>query len=227
VQPNKKKLNSLLNQIYYLLAKDFKVEWRNKYGIASLLLYVLSSIFIIYIGLIQLDPRIWNALYWILMLFAAISTIVKNPSQESQARALYEYTLYSPYAVILSRYIYHAVWLIILGMMTMFILSILTIQPIRNFGQFILLLCLASASLSTIFTFVGFLGQKTNNPSTIIAILGFPLTIPIFLTILKISAQSMGMLHDTSVINDWMILSSIWIILAAISIILFPYLWRE
>jgi heme exporter protein B len=59
------------------------------------------------------------------------------------------------------------------------------------------------------------------------AILSFPLTIPILLTLIKLSAGAMRMIQDTSSENDILILVAIDLILLALSFVLFPFLWRD
>jgi heme exporter protein B len=96
---------SLVKEILILLRKDIRLELRNSYAISGILLYVFSTIFIVYMAFQKVQPDVWNALFWIIILFAAISAIVKSFVQENSSRQLYYYSLVGPIAVILQQFL--------------------------------------------------------------------------------------------------------------------------
>ena len=98
---------NLLQQVKTLIYKDATLEWRSKYAINSILLYVISTVFVCYQAFKSVDATIWNALFWIIMLFASINAINKSFVQESQQRQLYYYAIVSPRAIILSKIFYN------------------------------------------------------------------------------------------------------------------------
>ena len=59
------------------------------------------------------------------------------------------------------------------------------------------------------------------------AILGFPLVIPVLLTLIKLSANALRLMRDTGIEKDVMILVSIDLLLLGIALVLFPFLWRD
>ena len=59
------------------------------------------------------------------------------------------------------------------------------------------------------------------------AILGFPVIIPILVTLIKLSANALGLITDTAYTEDIFILLAIDAILVALSFILFPFLWKD
>ncbi len=82
-----------MHQVKSLLAKELILEWRSRYALNGILLYVVSTIFVCYLsfkGGIQ-GPT-WNVLFWIILLFASINAMVKSFVQEPVGRHLYLYT---------------------------------------------------------------------------------------------------------------------------------------
>ncbi|MEO0876522.1 MAG: ABC transporter permease, partial [Bacteroidota bacterium] len=71
-----------------LLWRDWVLEWRTRYALSGILLYVFATIVLVYSALLDIQPQVWNALFWIIILFAAVSAIVKSFVQESQQRQL-------------------------------------------------------------------------------------------------------------------------------------------
>src|SRR5688572_5280116 len=105
----------LLHQVKHLFVKEFFLELRQKYAINGILLYVVSTIFISYLSFKRiLNPGVWNALFWIILLFASVNAASKSFIQESKGRLLYLYTVASPQAVILSKMIYNAFLIVVI-----------------------------------------------------------------------------------------------------------------
>ena len=62
-----------------LLKKELLLEWKQKYAIYGLLLYSLSMVFVISIGLQNtLPPQAWNVVYWVILLFVSVNAIAKS-----------------------------------------------------------------------------------------------------------------------------------------------------
>ncbi len=217
----------LLNQIWTLFKKELILEWRQKYAISGILLYVFSTVFIIYTVFIQVEPRVWNTLFWIVMLFAAVNAVTKSFIQESGNRQLYYYQITDPIAVLLSKILYNTGLLLVIGMISFLAFSVLAGNPVRNYSLFVTAILLGSLGFSITFTFISAIAAQANNNATLMAILSFPLILPIILTLLKISAQALGLIQDSSVDTDILILIGINAMLLGLGLVLFPFLWRD
>lgn len=218
---------SLVKEILILLRKDIRLELRNSYAISGILLYVFSTIFIVYMAFQKVQPDVWNALFWIIILFAAISAIVKSFVQENSSRQLYYYSLVGPIAVIISKFIYNILLLFLLSLLTWVSFSVVAGNPVKDTAQFFLALFLGSVGFSITFTFIAAISSKADNNATLMAILSFPLVIPILLTLIKLSANALRLMQDTGVDKDILILASIDLLLLAMALVLFPFLWRD
>lgn len=218
---------SLIKSIFYLIQKEATIEWRQKYALGGILLYVCSTVFIVYLSFIQVGPKVWNTLFWIIMLFISVNAITKSFVQESGAKELYYYTLADPIAIILAKIIYNGLLLILLSILSYAIFALVAGNPVKDAGAFWIALLLSSIGFSIAFTFVSAIAAKASNNSTLMAILAFPVIIPILMTLLKLSANALGLIQDTGVWKDIMILLAIDLILLALTFILFPYLWRD
>ncbi len=218
---------SLLREILFLIQKEVLIEWRNRYAISGILLYVLSTVFIVYISFIQVQAPVWNILFWIIVLFASVNAITKSFVRENSNRQLYYFTLMNPLAVLFAKMLYNAGLLLLLSLLTWLIFGLITINPVTDYGLFFLAIFLASFGLSVVFTFVSAISAKADNNATLLAILSFPLVIPILMTILKISASALRLMQDTGIWKDISILLAINLMLVALGMILFPYLWRD
>jgi heme exporter protein B len=218
---------NMLQQTMRLLWRDWILEWRTRYALSGIVLYVLATIVLVYSALIDIQPKIWNAIFWVIILFAAISAIVKSFVQESQSRQLYYYNLVHPLALLLAKIIYNTTLLFVLSLLSWAALSLLTGNPVKETGLFVLAIFLGSMGLSIAFTFVSAISAKAQNSATLMAILGFPVIIPILLTLVKIGANALRLIQDTSISSDILILVAINLILLSVAILLYPFLWRD
>lgn len=218
---------STLREIGYLLQKEIVLEWRQKYAIGGILLYVVSTVFIVFLSTMDIQPQIWNILFWIIILFASVNAIVKSFTQENSSRQLYYYTLANPIAIICSKMIYNIGLLFILASLTYGAMSIVAENPVKDPAMFWAALFLGSVGFSITFTFISAIASKADNSATLMAILSFPLVIPILGTLMKISRNTLALEQDTSIGQDFLTLLAIDLILFGLAIILFPFLWKD
>lgn len=220
---------NFFSQISILLRKELVLELRMGYAISGILLYVLSTVFIVYSAFFQgvTNPMLWITLFWIIMLFASVNAIVKSFVQENGNRQLYYYTLMNPTAVIVSKMVYNITLLFLLSLLTWGALAFMVGNQINEFSGFLLALFLGSVGFSILFTFVAAISSKADNNSTLLAILSFPLVIPILMTLIKLSVSATGVLEDTSAIQDIGILIAIDLMLAGLALVLYPFLWKD
>lgn len=217
----------VVREIVVLLKKELLLEWRMKYAISGILLYVLSAVFIIYAAFAEVEATTWNALFWSIVLFASINAIVKSFVQENGSRQLYYYQIASPIALLVAKIIYNSGLLFALNLLTWAALAFMAGSPVQNNGLFFLALLLGSTGLSITFTFISAISAKADNNATLTAILGFPVAIPILLTLVRLSANALQNAGGMGIQRDINILVAIDLVLAGMAILLYPSLWRD
>jgi heme exporter protein B len=218
---------NLLKEIILLVRKETLLELRMNYAISGILLYVFSTIFIVYVAFVRLEPTVWHTLFWIITLFASVNAIVKSFIQENSSRQLYYYSLVNPLAILFAKIIYNILLLLLLSMLCWAGLGLVGGNPVKDVGQFLLAIFLASTGFAITFTFIAAIAAKADNSATLMAVLSFPLVIPILMTLIKISANALRLLQDTSVMQDVWTLVGIDLLLLAAALLLYPFLWRD
>lgn len=217
----------IVSEVLFLLKKDLLLEWRQKYALSGILLYVFSAVFIVYISTGDLRAPVWNIIFWIMILFASVNAVLKSFVQENSQRQLYYYQLAHPIAIILSKIVYNIGLLFLLSTLTFIAMTVVFESPVKNLQLFWLILFLGSVGFSITFTFVSAIATKADNSSTLMAILTFPIVIPILGTLIRLSANALGIISQTNYQNDVYILLAIDGILLGLAILLFPFLWRD
>ncbi|WP_215225918.1 heme exporter protein CcmB [Echinicola shivajiensis] len=219
------------NEIIVLIKKEITLEWRQKFALNGILLYVVSAVFITYlsVGAKQgnLSIPTWNALYWIIILFSSVNAVAKSFVQEHQGRQLYYYMIASPESIILSKIIYNTLLTLILALLGYTVFSIILGNPVQDQGMFILNLLLGSVGFSACLTMVSGIASKASNNATLMAILSFPIIIPILLMAIRISKNAIDGLDRGISLDKLFTLLAINAIIGVTAYILFPYLWRS
>jgi len=215
------------NLFLTLLRKEFIIEFRQRYAISGIVLYVFSMVFVVYIASIKVQPPVWNILFWLIVLFASINAVVKSFVQESGTRQLYYYQLVDPAMLILSKIVYNSVLLLVLSTLSYGAYSLVAGNPVKDLPLFALVICLGSLGFGIAFTFIASIAAKANNSATLMAILSFPIILPILLTLVRLSAISLRLIQDTAYQRDIYNLLAIDVILLTLTFLLFPFIWRD
>ena len=213
-------------EISFLFRKEMMLEWRQKYALGGILLYVTSTVFVVFLSFVKVLPDVWNALFWIISLFASVNAVAKSFVQENTARQLYYYQLAEPSAVILSKIFYNIFILLIINLLTFVVLGLMVGNPVLETPQYLLAILLGSIGFSITFTFISAIAAKANNSATLMAILSFPVVLPILITLIRLSKNAINA-KVSSWSGDIQTLAAIDAILIALCFVLFPYLWRD
>jgi heme exporter protein B len=221
----------LAREIWSLVRKEVLIELRMQYALSGMLLYLISSMFLGYItfelGMVPMSKPTWNVLFWVIMLFVATNSITKSFIQESKDRQLYYYTIASPQSIILSKIIFNSLLMMLL-MITGFVVYIVLLgNPVDDPGLFLINLLFGAVGFAASFTMISGIASKASNSSTLMAILGFPIIIPMLLLLIKVSGCALDGLGFSAAFDELATLMAIIIISITASIILFPYLWRS
>jgi heme exporter protein B len=218
----------MLSEIKNLLLKEILLELRQKYALNGILLYVASSVFVVYLSFKVIhDKSTWNALLWIILLFASTNAVAKSFIQENKGRQLYLYSLASPGAIILSKVIYNMILLIALSLLTFFFFILFAGNPVEDFFYYVLSLILGSMGFSSVLTLVSAISSKTNNNVTLMAVLSFPLLMPLLITLIRFSKNAMDGIDRSMSMDYILVLVLMNLIIIILSYLLFPYLWRD
>lgn len=218
---------NLLSQVKFLIQKEIVIEWRSKYAFNGILLYVISTVFVCFLAFRTIEPITWNALFWIIMLFASVNAITKSFIQENKGRQLYYYTIASPQAIIISKIIYNILLMLLLSLIALGFYSLVFKNPVGDPLFYLLSVLLGSISFATVFTMISGIASKAQNSGALMAILSFPVIIPLLIVLIKLSKNAMDGLDRSVSMNEIGVLGAINVIVVAVSLILFPYLWRE
>jgi heme exporter protein B len=218
----------LYAEIKYLTGKEFMLELKQKYVMNGILLYLVSTVFVTYLAFEDvISPETWNSLFWIILLFVAVNGISKSFMQESPARHLYYYTLASPQAIIIAKIIYNLFLMAVLSILAFGFFLLLMGNQVVNIPLFLLTLILGSLGLSSVLTMVAAIASRASHNFSLMAILSFPIVLPLLATLMKVSRAAMSSMDWSGLTGFLVILVTIIVAVIMLAYLLFPYLWKD
>lgn len=220
-----------MKEIKNLIIKDIILEWRQKYAFNGMVLYVISTVFMTYMSFKlktnSIEPITWNTLFWIIMLFAAVNSITKSFVQEKTGRQIYYFQLAKPESIIIAKITYNFLLLSFLGTLGFLIYLIFMGNHVQNFSLYFISIIAGALGFSTVLTLVAGIASKSDNTSGLMAVLSFPIILPMLTMLIRLSKKAMDGLDISTAYSEILVLSGIDLIVIALSYMLFPYLWKS
>jgi heme exporter protein B len=218
---------SAFKHILTLFRKDLLLEVRQQYTFYGVLLYVASTIFVLYLSMGQPEGGVWKGLFWMIQLFISINAVAKSFLQEGRGRLLYFYSIAGARDFILAKLFFNALLMLLMSLVSLCLFLLMLGNPMSDAWTFLGLSCLGGISLSLVFTFLAAIAARAQQSAALMAILGFPLIIPQLLLLNRISNIAFGDVVQSGLPGMILLLVGLDAMIILLSVILFPFLWKD
>jgi heme exporter protein B len=219
----------MFKRIYALLQKDVLLEFRQKHTFYGIILYIASTVFVIYLSFPDKpDGTVWNSLFWVIQLFICVNAVAKSFLQEGKGRLLYFYSITSPVEFIISKIIYNILLMVLMSTISLLLFFFFLSNPVNNALQFTGIVILGGVSISLVFTLMSAIAAKAQQNAALIAIMGFPIILPQLLLLMKLSKVAFAeVFRQGAVLQLSGLVVGLDVLVIAMAIVLFPYLWKD
>lgn len=218
----------MLMQISEIVKLNIKLEWRKRQSILAVLLYVLTTTYLSYLVFKgNVDSETWSALFWIILIFAAVQAAFRSFQNEANKRFLLYFGMVKPQALILGKIIYNFLYLLVIGLCTFLLFLFFMGSEMEDPLAFLVILIIACSGFAAILTFVSGISAKAGDNPALPAILSIPLLFPQVLSLNAISVRAITGFSWS--VNGPMILVLLLLTMISVllSYVLFAYLWRD
>ena len=213
--------------ILALFKKDILLEIRQQYSFYGVLLYVASTIFVLYMVMGQPEENVWKALFWMMQLFICINAVAKSFLQENRGRILYFYSIAGARQFILAKILFNSVLMMVMSLLSFLLFQLLLGSPLESPFTFILISCFGGVSLSLVFTFLAAIAARAQQSAALMAIMGFPLIIPQLLLLVRLSNIAFSSVLQSGLSFIVLLIAAFDVMIIVLAIILFPFLWKD
>lgn len=218
----------MTTKVFVLLKKDLLLEFRQQHTFFGILLYIASTIFVLFLTMDAPVASVWNALFWVIQLFVCVNAVAKSFLQESKGRMLYFYSATSPIDFIISKLLYNSMIMVIMTMISLFLFFALLNNPVSDTSLFMCIALLGGVSISLVFTLMSAIASKAQQNASLMAILGFPVILPQLLLLMQLSKAAFGeIFKQGAVLQLSALIAGLDLLVIIMAIILFPYLWKD
>jgi heme exporter protein B len=215
-----------INHIFALFKKDLLLEVRQQYSFYGILLYIIATVFVLFMAMQEPEAKVWNGLFWVIQLFICINAVAKSFLQESRGRMLYFYSIAGPRDFVLAKLLFNSILMLLMSLLSLVLFSLFLGNPVQKSLQFVCLVLLGGWGLSLVFTFLAAIAAKAQQNAAIMAILGFPIIIPQLMLLMKLS----NTVFSTSTgipLTTVLLLIALDVLVVLLAVILFPFLWKD
>ena len=230
----------LLNPTHILLSLDktriavgqlvslfLRIEWRQKYALQGVFVQMFTSVLLIFLSINSLSLPVWNALFWLMILFNTMNAVARGFLQETEGKMLYYHSICTPEVLILSRIVFNCVVSLILLAGFVIVYSLILGFKIQIPWQYLSIAILFTLGLSAVFTMVSAIASGAGNNHLLIPVIGLPLMLPIILITVKSAKKAMDGIETNAVYFDMAALFLLDVMVIYLAVLLYRYLWKN
>lgn len=213
-----------------ILKKEILQELRTKYAINTLLAFTGAVLLLILFTLRaqQLDPTPKSGLVWIIILFAAMTGMMRSFVQETEKKTWILLQLHAePSSVFIGKLTYNFLFLLLLHIFTFFFYLLMMDLPVINPLFFVSSVLLGALGLASVTTLTSAMIAQADRKGAVFSVLCIPLLVPLLLILTRTTKIALVDGTDGSEWNDFAALVGYCGATIATGVLLFDYIWEE
>lgn len=224
-------MKSLLIPSYYIFIKDVHSELRTRYALNALFMFVVTALSIILfsLGSESISQDVLAGILWVIIFFSSMSGLSRTfVSEEERGTVLTLQLIASPTPIYLGKLLFNGILTLALNA----VIAILYILLINNFviasaDIFWTTILLGSLAIGSSSTIIAAIIAKANTKGTLYPVLSFPIMLPMLITVIKATQLSVEGAFFTEALGEFQILISYTVVIIAVSVVLFEFVWKD
>jgi len=225
-----KSSSGLVSKSLAVFAKDVHLELRTRYALNAILMFAVTTLAAVSfsVGQSGLPPKLLAALFWIVMLFSAMSGLAQAFIREEEVGTALTLKLMSdPDPVYIGKLLFNFSLLTVMAALITPIFFIFTDAPASGIATFILVLALGVIGLCSATTLVAAIIAKASVKGALFAVLSFPILMPLLLVLVSATEKVLdgGAIGDIA--TEIQFLVAYGVVMVTGSVLLFKFVWQE
>jgi heme exporter protein B len=219
---------------FFILATIFQAvkffldeEWRNKYALIAILIYIFTAVLITFLALPGMDKPHFSAIFWIVVIFTTLQGISKAFISMKKGHYIFWHQLLSPSQFLIGKLITSFVLMFLFTSFALLIFIMIHGQISDSIFGFYIIALLTGAGIASIFTISSSIASKTDNPGVLLPVLTFPLIIPFVLIGVKAGKNAIDDLGFLSYLPELLLLSGFNVLVFIMGVSLIKFIWKD
>ncbi len=221
----------ILQSSYHIFVKEFISEFRTRYALNALLMFVVTTLSIILFSIGHDSPtqEILSGTLWIVIFFSAMSGLSRTfVAEEERGTSLTLRLLTDSTSVYTGKLIYNFILIFVLSIIIAIAYLLLIKEfSVKTYSIFWLTIILGSAGLASASTILAAIIAKANTKGTLFPVLAFPILLPLLLTCINATKLSVDGAFFSEAIKEFQILISFAIVMVTTSLLVFDFVWKD
>ncbi len=221
---------SFQSQSLAVFTKDFRLEWRSRFGVSTVLAFIASTLLIVLFSLRAdlLSVSVQSGLVWIIILFASLTTLSRVFVSESERGTMDLLRLNAPStSVLIGKLAYNFLFTLLITGTTFLLFAIMVNMPVVRPALLLAVVMLGSSGLAGTTTMLGALVSQAVRKGAVFPVLALPLLIPLMLLLVRVTQAVFTGGESASYANDLAALVGFTGVTISASILLFDNLWED
>ncbi len=219
-----------LHRATIILQNDFRMELRSRFGLNSVFAFVASALFVsvFLLNAPEIGAKAQAGLLWLILLFAALSSLSRSFVSEAERRTDLLLRLHSDaLAVFVGKYLFNLLFtLLFAGSTVLLFVLLLSIEP-KSAGLLVLATLLGSAGLTAVTTMMAALVSHTTQRGALFSVVCMPLLVPLLLLSGKLTLAGISGGDITLHLNEIFALVGFIGAIMTVSVLLFETIWES
>jgi heme exporter protein B len=220
-----------MKEIIAVLDKDMRSEFRTRYAMNALLLFVVTAVTMIVFALRSdtPSPEILAGIYWVVIFFSSMTGLSRIfVSEEERGTTLVLQLVTTPGAIYFGKLLYNVLLTLALNVsVTLLYFFFFPGFSIQSFGLFFVTLLLGSMGLASAATIIAAIIAKANTKGALYPVLSFPVLLPLLMTVIEATTKALDGVPIADALSDFQVLFSYFLVITAGSYLLFDYIWKD
>lgn len=216
---------------FSLFIKDIASEFRTRYAINSLGMFILVTISVILfsIGNEKINEYLAGGLFWVVVFFTSMSGLSRAfVSEEERGTSLTLHLITSPSIIFSGKLLFNLILVFSMNLVITGLYSALFESfVIKNLSLFAVSFLLGSIGIAVSSTIIAAIISKAGSKGTLYPVLSFPILLPLILILIELTKFSTDGTLIADALVEIIFLFSYDVMMIAASFMLFDFIWKE
>lgn len=223
-------MNKSFQKAKAVFIKDLKSEFRLRYGISAITLFILTSITMLVFGIGRevINTPIQAALLWVIMFFSSMTGLSKAfvSEEERQTNLLLRISSTAD-AIYSGKLLFNIILSFVLNIFAVLLFIIFFNFQINSVLLFIAIITLGSLGLASASTIISAIIAKASVKNSLFVVLSFPILLPLIIIGIDSTVLAMDGTSIDAIKSSLIILLAYSGVLIPVSFIFFDIIWEE
>ncbi len=223
--------NKLGQEIYAILYKEILSEFRTRYSISTILLFILTTITMIALALVseRMGAELSAGLLWIVIFFASMIGLSKSfVSEEERGTAFLLQVFSSSTAIYFGKLIFNVLLSIFINFFSLVLFFLFAnAKTVASPNELIIIILISSLAVATSTTIISAIISKASSKNALFPVLSFPILLPIIKLGIDLTVSAFIGTTFNAILSDLQLIIAYIGLITTISYLLFDFIWKD